>query len=159
MLIGNQYLQLILGAGLFIDNGLNLLQAALDHHRLFYPLLSELHISEVVHLLFDELQYLVDLLDEIHLLDHLAFLDLLHVHLLLYLPNLPLLVVLGLVVAVYLLRLPPLLPVEVQQKQFCEGVGPLLDLVVAGELSRGKLDTILVGEFQLELLERRVLSE
>jgi len=159
MLIGNQYLQLILGAGLFIDNGLNLLQAALDHHRLFSPLLSELHISEAVHLLFDELQYLVDLLDEIHLLDHLAFLDLLHVHLLLYLPNLPLLVVLGLVVAVYLLRLPPLLPVEVQQKQFGEGVGPLLNLVVAGELSRGKLDTILVGEFQLELLERRVLSE
>ena len=116
MLVGNQYLQLILGAGLFIDNGFDLLQTALDHRRPFSPLLSELHISEVVHLLFDELQYLVDLLDEIHLLDHLALLDLLHVHLLLYLPDLALLVVLDLVVAVYLLRLPPLLAVEVQQE-------------------------------------------
>ena len=116
MLIGNQYLQLILSTGLFIDNGFNLLQATLDHRRLFPPFLSELDIGEVVHLLFDELQNLVYLLDEIHLLDHLALLDLLHVHLLLYLPDLPLLVVLDLVAAVYLLRLPPLLPVQMQQE-------------------------------------------
>ena len=83
MLIGDKFLQLILSRRLLMNLTLNLLERLLDLGGLLAILVPELVESEFVHLLLYEHEYLIDLLDEVRLLYHLALLHLLQVHLLL----------------------------------------------------------------------------
>lgn len=160
VLVGDEYLEFVPGAGLLVDDALDLLEGALDGGGFFAVFVfGELVEGEVVHLLLDEHEYLVDLLDEVHLLDHLALLDLLDVHLLLDLADLALLVGLHLLVAVDLLGLAPLLAVQLQQEQLRQRLRPLLNLVIAGQLPRHELHAVLVGELQVEPLQRRLVAE
>lgn len=114
VLVGNEDLELVLCAGFLVHNALDLLERALDGGGILPVFVGELSEGEVVHLLLDEHQDLVDLLYQIHLFDHLALLDLLDVHLLLYLPYLPLFVYLHLLVAIDLLGLATLFSVQLQ---------------------------------------------
>ncbi len=118
MLIGDQQFEFVLGAGLLVDAGLELLEGALDLSGLLSVFLLELSEGQFVHLALDEHEYFVDLLDEVHLLDHFALLDLLDVQFLLYFADLALLVLLDLVGFVDLLGFATLLPVQVQQVEF-----------------------------------------
>lgn len=135
MLVGNQDFELVLGTCLFVYDSFYLFEGALDHSRLISVLLGELNICEIVHLLLNEHHDLVDLLYQIHLFNHLTFFYLLDVHLLLYLPDLSLLVQLDFTVSIDLLRLPPFLAIELQQEQLSQCFCPLFNLIVAWELS------------------------
>ena len=91
MLIGDEYLQLILSRGLLMDPTLDLLERLLDVSSFLAIFVPELVEGQFVHFLLDEHQYLIDLLDEIHLFYHLSLFHLLQVHLLLDHLNLSLL--------------------------------------------------------------------
>jgi hypothetical protein len=60
-----------------------------------------------------------------------------------------LLIDLELVAAIDLLGLLALIAVQVQQKQFGQGICPLLNFIIAGELTREELNTVFIRELQL----------
>ena len=81
-----------------MHSSLDFLQRLLDAGCFLTVLvILELHESQLVHLLLDQHQDLVDLLDEVHFFDHLTFFQLLEVHLLLDLSDFSLFVHLYLV--------------------------------------------------------------
>ena len=79
MLISDQKFEFIFGACFFVDLSLKFLQRALDLGGLVAILLLKLIKSQLVHLPLNEHQNFVDLLDEIHFLDHFSLFDLLDI--------------------------------------------------------------------------------
>ena len=116
MLVRDKNLQFIFGRRLLVHLTLDLLQRPLYIRSLLAVLLLELVESQLIHLLLNQHQNFVYLLDQIHLLYHLALLHFLQVHLLLYLSDLPLFVVFHLIQPVYLLGFASFIAVQMQKK-------------------------------------------
>lgn len=112
MLIGDQGPQLILGRRLLINDLFQLLKRPLYLCGPIPVLGDELLVSQLVHLLLDQLQNSIDLLDQIHFLNHLSIFQFLNLQLLLDLFYLSLLVQLVFIGAVNLASFSPLLSIQ-----------------------------------------------
>lgn len=113
----------------------------------------ELLKGQLVHLVLNKDENLINLLDEVHFLDHFSLLHLLDLHLLLDLADFPLLIDFDLIVFIDVLCLAPLLPIELKQDQLRHQISPLLDILGLRQCPIAKLNAVLVFELKLEPLQ------